>query len=144
MADLELVVTMIREAYSPWVANLGGLPLPMTEDYTPRIARQAVWLVERNGEVVAVLVLEPTDDHLAIFSLAVAPLYQGQGIGRWMLDAAEQIARTAGLPELRLYTNSRMERNIVIYQHAGFHETGRRPNPHRSGWTFVDMAKAIV
>lgn len=144
MADLELVVTMTKEAYSPWVASLGGLPLPMTEDYTPRIARQDVWLVERCGEVVAVLVLEPADDHLAIFSLAVAPFHQGQGIGRWMLNAAEQMARTAGLPELRLYTNARMGRNIVTYRHAGFQETGRRPNPHRPGWTFVDMAKAIA
>ena len=90
------------------------------------------------------LVLESADDHLAIFSLAVPPNYQGQGVGRWMLDNAERMARIAGLPELRLYTNARMDRNIAIYGHAGFRETGRRPNLRRPDWTFVDMAKAII
>lgn len=46
------------------------------------------------------------------------------------------------LPEVRLYTNAKMERNIALYKAYGFHETGRRPNPYRPGWTIVDMAKA--
>ena len=88
--------------------------------------------------------LEPADDHLAIFSLAVLPAHQSQSIGCWMLDAAERMARNVNLPELRLYTNARMDRNIKFYQQAGFHETGRRPNPHRPGWTLVDMTKVLT
>ncbi|TIT50241.1 MAG: GNAT family N-acetyltransferase, partial [Mesorhizobium sp.] len=48
-----------------------------------------------------------------------------------------------GLPEVRLYTNAKMERNIALYKEYGFHETGRRPNPYRPGWTIVDMAKTV-
>jgi len=142
-ADLGLVRTMTWDAYAPWIPILGDLPLPMTEDYAPHIARQEVWIIEYSGEAAGVLVFEPATDHLAIFSLAVPPAYQGRGIGRWMLEAAEQMARTAGWPELRLYTNARMERNIAIYQRAGFRETGRRPNLHRPGWMLVDMAKPV-
>ena len=36
-----------------------------------------------------------------------------------------------------------MERNIAIYTACGFSETGRRANPHRPGWTVVDMATYI-
>ncbi len=135
---------MTQDAYQPWVSTLGGLPLPMTEDYAPCIARQEVWFVERTGEAVGVLVLAPADKHLTMLSLAVPPIYQGQGVGRWMLDAAEQMARTAARTELRLYTNPGMTRNIAIYQRAGFREIGQRPNPHRPGWMLVDMAKTVV
>jgi predicted GNAT family acetyltransferase len=43
-----------------------------------------------------------------IDNVAVEPTHRGQGIGRALLQHAEQIATTAGLPELRLYTNAAM------------------------------------
>ncbi len=142
-ADLNLVRTMSHDAYAPWEPILGGAPLPMNEDYTPRIARHEVWIVERCGTAVGIMVLEPADDHLLIFSLAVPPAHHGQGIGQWMVRVAEQMAEAAGLPELRLYTNDRMTRNIAIYGRAGFCETGRRSHPYREGWVLVDMAKPV-
>ena len=38
---------------------------------------------------------------------------------------AESKARELGLYELRLYTNSKMERNLRIYRQWGFRETHR-------------------
>ncbi len=142
--DLSFVRAATYDAYAPWEAILGGPPLPMHEDYAWRITRREVWIVERDGEDAGIMVLEPAADHLLIYSLAVASRHQGQGIGRWMIESAERMAQTAGLPELRLYTNDRMTRNLAIYRQAGFHETGRRPNPFRDGWILVDMAKTIV
>jgi len=52
-------------------------------------------------------------------------------------------AREWETPEMRLYTNARMERNIALYSAFGFQETGRRPNPYRPGWTVVDMTKKV-
>ncbi len=141
--DLNLVRTMSRDAYAPWEPILCCAPLPMNEDYTPRIARHEVWIAERCRTAVGVMVLEPADDHLVIFSLAVPSAHHGQGIGQWMMRVAEQMAEPAGLPELRLYTSDRMTRNIAIYRRAGFHETGRRPNPYREGWVLVDMTKPV-
>jgi ribosomal protein S18 acetylase RimI-like enzyme len=78
-----------------------------------------------------------------IESVAVAPGRQGQGHGLALLRLAETLTRQAGRAELRLYTNARMERNIALYAGLGYRETGRRPNPHRPGWTIVDMAKDL-
>lgn len=142
-ADLDVVTSITHDAYAPYKPLLGGPPLPMTEDYAPRIARRQVWLVERCGSVVGLMVLEPGDRHLTIFSLAVPPAHQGQGVGRAIIAAAETMARTAGLTSLQLYTSDRMTRNIGIYTAAGFSETGRRPNPLRKGWVLVDMEKAL-
>jgi hypothetical protein len=30
-----------------------------------------------------------------------------------------------------------------LYTALGYRETARRPNPHRPGWTVVDMAKPL-
>ena len=132
-----------RDAYAPMERLLGGPPLPMQDDHAPRIERQEVWIAEQDGQGTAVMVLERAADHFMIYSPAVSPGHQGQGIGRWLIQAAERMARTAGAPELRLYTNDRMTRNLAIYRQAGFRETGRRPHPRRTGWTLVDMAKPV-
>ena len=143
-ADLPAIVAVTEAAYRPYVATLGAEPLPMTADHAAYVAAGGAWMIGRDGETAGVLELEPpAADHLMIFSLAVAPGAQGGGIGRWMLAFAEQRARALGLPELRLYTNARMDRNIAIYEKAGFAETGRRPNPDRPGWVIVDMTRRL-
>ena len=141
-ADLDTVRRITLAAYAEYDAVLDQAPLPVSEDYGPLIAAGAVWLVARDGSDIAVAVLEPGPDHLLIFSLAVLPEARG-GIGRFLLEFAEEHARAAGLPEVRLYTNERMTRNIGIYRQAGYRETGRMPNPKRPGWISVHMAKRI-
>ena len=79
-----------------------------------------------------------------LFSIAVSPDHHSRGIGRTILGWVEDKTREWELPEVRLYTNARMERNIAIYRAFGFQETGRRPNPYRPGWVIVDMAKQIA
>lgn len=143
LKDLAAVQSVTEAAYEPYQALFGGPPLPVTEDYAPRILRGEVWLRERSEAVSALAVLERHADHLMIFSLAVAPAYQRQGLGIELLRFVDAKAAEWGLPEVRLYTNSRMERNIALYRAYGFQETGRRPNPYRPGWTLVDMTKSI-
>lgn len=141
--DLQAIVSLTEAAYAPYTALLGAPPIPVTEDYAPRIARGEVWLLESGGELAGLLTLERHDDHAMIFSIAVAPEFQGKGFGITLLKHADEQTRLWGLPEMRLYTNARMERNIALYLAYGFHETGRRPNPYRPGWVLVDMAKAV-
>lgn len=143
--DLEAVQTLTAAAYRPWTDLLGAPPLPVTTDYAPRIAAGEVWLLRRDPFGLAgLLVLEFQADHGLIFSVAVAPGFQGQGHGVNLLRHAERLVREAGHGEIRLYTNARMERNIALYQSFGYRETGRRPHPHRAGWFIVDMAKPLA
>jgi ribosomal protein S18 acetylase RimI-like enzyme len=143
--DLETVITLTRAAYQPYTVLLGAPPLPVTADYAPRIAAGEVWLLRRRDPdaVTGLLVLELHGDHGMIYSVAVAPGFQGQGHGVRLLRHAETLVRDAGHGEIRLYTNARMERNIALYQSFGYRETGRRPNPYRPGWFIVDMTKPL-
>ncbi|MCF6122557.1 GNAT family N-acetyltransferase [Mesorhizobium sp. M7A.F.Ca.CA.001.07.2.1] len=141
--DLQTVVSLTQAAYAPYTALLGAPPIPVTEDYAPRIARGEVWVLESGGGLAGLITLERHDDHAMIFSVAVSPDFQGKGFGIALLKHADELTRLWGLPEVRLYTNARMERNIALYLAYGFHETGRRPNPYRPGWVLVDMAKSV-
>ncbi|TIT16442.1 MAG: GNAT family N-acetyltransferase, partial [Mesorhizobium sp.] len=141
--DLPAVVSMTTAAYAPYTALLGAPPMPVTEDYAPRIGRGEVWLLESGAELAGLIVLERHADHVMIFSVAVSPAFQGRGLGIKLLKFADEQTRSWGLPEVRLYTNSRMERNIALYTAYGFRETGRRAHPYRPGWIVVDMAKPV-
>ena len=141
--DLAAIVALTEAAYAPYNAILDAPPIPVTEDYAPRIANGEVWLLESGGEPAGVLTLERHEDHAMIFSVAVSPAFQRKGFGTKLLNHADQQTRLWGLPEIRLYTNAKMERNIALYLAYGYRETGRRPNPYRPGWVLVDMAKPV-
>jgi ribosomal protein S18 acetylase RimI-like enzyme len=140
--DLAAVDGITRRAYAIYIPVLGA-PVPMMEDYAPRIERGEVWLAWSGGEPAALIVLESLPDHHMIFSVAVDPAHAGLGLGRRLIAFAEERARTSGLKELRLYTNALMTRNIALYASLGFEETGRRPSPKRPGFTIVDMTKRL-
>lgn len=141
--DLQAIASLTAEAYAPYTPIFGGPPIPVTDDYTPRIARGEVWLLEQGAELTGLIVLERHPDHAMIFSVAVAPAFQGRKLGIRLLDFADEQARSWDVPEVRLYTNSRMERNIALYSAYGYRETGRRANPYRPGWTLIDMVKPV-
>lgn len=142
--DLSAVVALTEQAYAPYTALLGAPPIPVTEDYAPRIENGEVWLLESDEELAGLAVFELHEDHLLVFSIAVSPAFQGKGLGLTLLRWLEDRTRAADVPEIQLYTNARMERNIALYLAYGFHETGRRPNPVRPGWIVVDMAKDVA
>ncbi|BCG88113.1 N-acetyltransferase [Mesorhizobium sp. 113-3-9] len=141
--DLAAIVALTEAAYAPYNAVLDAPPIPVTEDYAPRIANGEVWLLESGGELAGVLTLERHQDHAMIFSVAVSPAFQGKGFGIALLKHTDERTGSWGLPEIRLYTNAKMERNIALYLAYGYRETGRRPNPYRPGWVLVDMAKPV-
>jgi ribosomal protein S18 acetylase RimI-like enzyme len=130
----------VERAYGPWVPVLGRRPMPMDDDYGARVAAGEAWVLEDAGEVRGVLVLEGHADHLLLENVAVEPARRGMGDGRALLDFAEAEARRRGLPEIRLYTNELMERNIALYAARGYAETGRR---RKKGFCQVFMAKRV-
>lgn len=141
--DLAAVNEITRRAYQHYVPIIGGKPLPMTEDYAPRILRGEVWLLEDAGAAVGLIVLEDRDDGLLIYSVAVDPEHQRAGLGQRLLAFAEDVASERGHRAVTLFTNAKMERNIGIYRRFGFVETRRRAHPTRANTVVVDMEKKL-
>lgn len=143
-SDVPEIHCITHAAYAPYIPDLGREPLPMRTDHAPLVDAGQVWMVAHDGAECALAVLVPHPDHLLILNLAIPPEAQGQGTGRWMLAFAEHQARTAGLAELRLFTNAKMTRNLAIYAAAGYRETARRaPDPEWPTWFVVDMVKSL-
>jgi ribosomal protein S18 acetylase RimI-like enzyme len=94
-----------------------------------------VLVVEGQGGLAAVLVLEEHDDHLLLENVAVDPAAQGHGLGGRLLVHVEEVARGRGAQEVRLYTHVLMASNIAWYERHGYVETGRDGTmPRRRVW----------
>ena len=126
LADARAVGALVEEAYGHYVERIGKRPAPMDEDYAEVVRHGHTWVAEEAGTLAGVLVLVPGSDHLLIENVAVAPGWWGRGVGRQLLELAEDRAREAGLAELRLYTNALMTENRAYYARRGYRETGRQ------------------
>ena len=141
--DAPSMAVVTTRAYDLYEVLLGYLPLPATEDPLSWIEAGEAWVGERDSEVMAVLLAQVKDAHLLVCSAVVDPDWQGEGHGRALLDHAEALARERHLPEVRLTTNTLMERNISLYKHCGFRVTGQREHPAHAQHQLADMVKAL-
>ncbi len=131
---------LAQRAYEPWVAQVGKRPAPMDDDYAHHIAAGEVFVLDEDGAIAALAVLIEAPDHLLLDNVAVDPARHGSGLGRRMMAFAEHEALRRGYRELRLFTNEKMERNIVLYERLGFVETHRDTV---AGHRRVFMTKAV-
>ena len=139
-ADASEMQVLVRAAYEQYVPRIGREPAPMTADYDA-VARSGRSLLAKIGsELVGLVVTEVEEDALLVQNLAVLPRLQGSGVGSLLLQKAEDLAREAGLPEVRLFTNEAMSESIVFYRHKGFAETGRF---EQNGYLRVFFAKSL-
>ena len=139
-AEAEEVHELAQLAYGHYVERIGVRPGPMDTDYAEKVAQGQVSVAEDAGAVVGLIVLIPEPDHLLVENVAVDPARQGEGIGRALLAFAEEVAREAGTPTLRLYTHVLMTENRALYARLGYEETHRRTD---DGFERVFFAKRL-
>lgn len=143
-ADAARVVAIADAAYRPYLERMSRNPAPMDEDYGQRIAegltQQLVWVLEEDGEVLALLVLETHADHLLLDNIAVDPARHGRGIGKRLLAFTEEEAKRRGYDTVELYTNEVMVENMALYRRLGYVETGRKQD---RGYDRVYFRKAL-
>lgn len=126
VADLPAIVACVRTAYAKYLLRMDREPAPLHADYAALIANGSVYILELAGTVCGLLVMMPRTDHLFIENIALDPTLQGQGYGRLLMAFAEQQARSAHLPTIRLYTNEVMTENLAFYTRLDFTEETRR------------------
>ena len=116
---------IVYHAYAAYIPLLGRTPPTFLEPFDQHITAKNLWLLDLPDGINAMVVLTPAEDHLLIQALCVDPAHQGFGLGQQALAFAEAQARCLGHDEVRLYTNSKMSRNLRIYRQWGFRETHR-------------------
>ena len=89
----------------------------------------------------------PSSAHVADVGLMVAMAARRQGVGRALIEAAIDWARSAGVRKLELHVFPWNEAAIALYESAGFEREGYRKQHYRRGdGEYVDailMAYAV-
>jgi putative acetyltransferase len=81
----------------------------------------AILLATANGRSVGCCALLRISDHeFEVAKMAVAPECQGRGIGRTLLSATIEEARSLGATRLYLETNHVLKPAIALYESLGF------------------------
>lgn len=132
-------------AFTPYVRTLGR---EITADHytflAAAILRGGVYLALDGGEIVGVAVTEPRDGGIYIDRLGVVPTRQRGGVGSFLLERVEEVARSSGLEQLSLVTAEMAEGNIRLYRRFGFEIVRRGPLPNgMDGHTRVFMVKPL-
>jgi ribosomal protein S18 acetylase RimI-like enzyme len=116
----------VISAYRHYVDRNGLVPMPMRQNYAEVIRDCQVTVVAHGGEIVAVLVLDVTEEGFLLDNVAIAPAHQGKGLGRALLEHAESEARRQGFDSIYLYAQEIMTENIALYGRVGYVEYARR------------------
>ena len=114
----------------------------MTADYEAAVRDHVVDVLRLDGEMAALIEMEPEADHLLVVNIAVSPSHQGKGYGRALLTHAEAFTRSLGLAELRLYTSVHLTENVKLYERVGYKvDREEEASPHLG--VFVYMSKRL-
>src|SRR3954451_15206844 len=104
-----------------------------------RYPHAAVYVAEResDGAIIGRLSLardtHPASAHVADLGLMVAADARRQGVGRALLEAAVEWARSAGIRKLELHVFPWNEPAIQLYERFGFEREGLRKGHYRRG-----------
>jgi ribosomal protein S18 acetylase RimI-like enzyme len=139
--DAAAVRQLTRHVYAKWVPIIGREPMPMQADYDKAVAEHWVDLVERDGQLIALIEMIPMSDHLYVENIAISEAHQGKGLARHLLDHAADLARASQLPEIRLLTNKAFASNVSLYGRLGFENYQEIPFP--GGGTTVYFRRPV-
>lgn len=113
------------------------------ENLRDKARQETSFAALKDGMIVGcVFVLERTNDFY-VGKLAVEPGFQGQGIGRQLMQAVEDLARNRGKPVIELQTRVELTGNHAGFARLGFRETERTAHKGYDRPTSITMRKCL-
>jgi ribosomal protein S18 acetylase RimI-like enzyme len=136
---------LMTDAFTPYVIKMGGGPRSGPyPDLAEAIDKGDVYLGLDGEEIVGAVVTIHRSDELNIDQLAVAPGRQKEGIGGWLLEQIEKIARRKQAKTLTLQTAEIMPDLVRLYKKNGFRVVRKAPPEHGDDVHLrVHMAKQL-
>ena len=117
--DLEEVVAIEQSVYPhPWTRT--NFADSLKHGY------QAWVLRSQGGELMGYFLVMAVVDEAHLLNVAVASAWQGQGLGRFLLNQSVACARGLGMESMLLEVRPSNERALRISRRYGFAEIGRR------------------
>lgn len=78
-----------------------------------------------------------------LYSIALDPAFQGRGLGRALLGAAERAAEARGATSMRLEVRRGNARALYLYEKAGYCRFAVVPDYYEDGATAIRLEKGL-
>lgn len=147
--DLGLVVHRQAILYAReygWNSDYEALVARIVADFRQSFdpAREAAWIADIDGRMVGSVFLVRTKDPGTgkLRLLYVEPEVRGLGVGRMLVDACIERARSVGYGRLELWTNSVLTSARRVYERAGFELVDEEPH-HSFGHDLVGQTWSL-
>ena len=145
LAQIEPINELILAAFAPYVRKLRkeatSGPYPWLKN---EIANQNVHVCLDGEEISGVICVTVKNSNMVIDQLGVSPTHQGSGVGAWILQQIEQVARRKGVQTLSLQTAEIMDDLLRFYTKHGFIESHRAlPDHGDDAYLRVHFSKTI-
>ena len=138
--DLADIQSCARVAYAKYVDRMGRTPAPMIADFASQIELGQACVALSDSSFAGYVVFYTDKDHILLENVAVFPAHAGKGIGKRLIEYAEQSGRDQGLHAVELYTNEAMTENLAMYPKLGYVEINRK---RQDGFNRVFFRKPI-
>lgn len=83
-----------------------------------------VYLLTTKGQSIGICLLQRNERTAEIMNVAIEPTFQGQGLGKMLINYAINVARQEGLEQLVIKTGNSGIAQIALYQQLGFDLVG--------------------
>ncbi len=125
-ADVDEVEAIEQSVFShPW--SRGNFVDSLAAAYDAMVVRLA------DGTLGGYFVQMPVVDEMHLLTIAVQARFQGQGLGRWLLEQAIHRAKLKQMQAISLEVRASNQRALAVYDAAGFVLAGRRKNYYKTG-----------
>lgn len=104
---------------------------------------ETAFLAMAGDKLAGCVFLADRGDHLYLGKLAIDPAYQSRGIGRRLVETAEDHARRLGRTAIELQARVELTGNHVVFARLGFRETARTAHPGYQRPTTITMRKEL-
>lgn len=113
LADVPQLKQCIDRAYAPLRARLPDLP-DVSGGLCEEIRKRIVLVAEIDGGVAGCAILDTTGSVAHLVNIAVDPGFKGRGLGKILMEAAEDRARLDGAAHIALATHTDIPENVAL------------------------------
>lgn len=122
--DLDAVTELEALSFSvPWSKNM--LEQSLSNKWNRCL------ILEENGEMAGYVNFQILSGEGEIERVAVHPRFRGQGLGRKLMEAMEEYARSQGVADISLEVRKGNEKAINLYESCGFVKEAIRKDYYR-------------
>jgi ribosomal protein S18 acetylase RimI-like enzyme len=129
-ADLPAVLECLAAAFEPYRSRYTPAAFEDTvltlETAARRLQEMTIFVAETEAQLIAgtIAVAAAGSGEGHVRGMAVYPAFQGSGVARQLLDAAERELKALGCSRVTLDTTQPLERAIRFYERCGYRATG--------------------